>query len=275
MNKNTTKLITRILALVLALVLVVGLVATVAHGEAALTGRAGGNAVWSFDPDTGVLTVSGKGVMFDYDGVQYRPWAGYADQIKHIVIEEGITALGRNAFYNTAVETVEFPSTLVRIAAGTFKHCPELKSVDLSGASLTGIEKQAFANCPALESVALPAVISGGIWFDAFNGAPALASATAEGNDSLAAVVLAQAQKDARRPEYPVQFTFGFTGQIVETDASGNLYIENYVDGVLTYFSLVDGSTGKVVKFIMDNGVNVRTEFYDASGALIDVYYPS
>ena len=49
------------------------------------------------DPETGVLTISGEGAMEDYS-VGGQPWYAYRVSIKKVVIEDGVTSIGNNAF---------------------------------------------------------------------------------------------------------------------------------------------------------------------------------
>ncbi len=68
----------------------------------------GDNASWSYDSLTGTLTISGTGAVDGYEkftainGKPGRtpaaPWKQYADNIRTIVIEEGITSIGESAF---------------------------------------------------------------------------------------------------------------------------------------------------------------------------------
>ena len=73
----------------------------------ALSGVDGGIR-WSFDPESGTLTIAPadepeagaeRGVMKDYsDDPIAAPWAEYADDTTSLVIEDGVTHLGDNAF---------------------------------------------------------------------------------------------------------------------------------------------------------------------------------
>ena len=60
-----------------------------------------GDCTWTLD-DNGTLTISGNGAMgdYDYDYDYYcseAPW-GYDYYIKSVVIENGVTSIGRYAF---------------------------------------------------------------------------------------------------------------------------------------------------------------------------------
>lgn len=85
---------------------------------------------WRLAPD-GTLTVSGTGsITAGYSW--WFPWNSFKEEILKIVIEDGITSVGTNAFPD----------------------CPNLKTVEIAG-SVTSLGIQAFANCHKLEEVHL------------------------------------------------------------------------------------------------------------------------
>ena len=82
-------------------------------------GNGGKNLTWTLTSD-GTLTISGTGEMGNF-GSDYwsggEPWAKYCDEIKKIIVEEGVTSLGRNAFssyLNNATE-IQLPDSLTSI----------------------------------------------------------------------------------------------------------------------------------------------------------------
>lgn len=79
----------------------------------------GSNLTWKLTSD-GTLTIFGTGKMGDF-GSDYwsggEPWAQYRDEIKKIIVEEGVTSLGKNAFssaMNNATE-IQLPDSLTSI----------------------------------------------------------------------------------------------------------------------------------------------------------------
>ena len=62
------------------------------------------DVTWSFDESSGTLTISGTGAMADYTWKNPNttaPWfAEYKDSITKLVIEEGVTHIGKFSFYN-------------------------------------------------------------------------------------------------------------------------------------------------------------------------------
>lgn len=79
-------------------------------------GDCGEKAKWSFDTETGVLTISGEGAMADYLSISNpAPYKRFSSDINEIVIGEGITSLGNNCFYNIGPNSITVPETVTKI----------------------------------------------------------------------------------------------------------------------------------------------------------------
>ena len=67
-------------------------------------GTCGDNVIWelALTSTSGILTISGTGAMADYDGPDDQPWKDYRSSITKVVIGNGVTSIGNNAF--TGVE---------------------------------------------------------------------------------------------------------------------------------------------------------------------------
>jgi hypothetical protein len=77
------------------------------------------------------LTIRGNGAMADY-GTAGAPWYAYWEQITEIEIQEGVTTVGRCAFYGLKfVRKVTVPTTLTAIGEYGFYMCRLLKSIEL------------------------------------------------------------------------------------------------------------------------------------------------
>lgn len=64
------------------------------------SGTYGENITWNFDEATGTLTFSGSGDMADTPAGEFTPWEkNFRTEVKHIIINDGITNIGMNAFY--------------------------------------------------------------------------------------------------------------------------------------------------------------------------------
>jgi len=96
MNK-TNKLISILLvmAMLLSMAPITVFAATVeASGK---FGASGNNLTWSLDSD-GVLTISGSGAMEDFANASKVPWYSKRTKVKTVVIESGVTNIGKDAF---------------------------------------------------------------------------------------------------------------------------------------------------------------------------------
>ncbi len=83
-------------------------------------GQCGDDVYWSFDNSTDTLVISGKGDMWDYS---YQSSFSGSD-INEIIIEDGITSIGKNAFYNCLkLHTVTIPYSVTKIGEDAFDSC--------------------------------------------------------------------------------------------------------------------------------------------------------
>ncbi len=146
--------------------------------NAETSGTCGPNLTWHLTDD-GVLTISGKGEMYDYSYINEAPWGKYNINriIKRIIIGDGITTIGSSAFaYCSALTSVTIPNSVTTIGGDTFWYCSSLTSVTIPN-SVTTIGEAAFTNCSSLTSVTIPNSVTtiGGF---VFSGCSALTSVT-------------------------------------------------------------------------------------------------
>ena len=116
-----------------------------ANAFAVATGRCGDSITWTLD-DSGNLTLSGSGEMWN-NGYDDSPFKDY--EIRKVTIGDGITSIGKYAFYG----------------------CSGLTELTLSN-SLTSIEDSAFSDCSGLANITslaeIPPVCGSGV-FDGVN----------------------------------------------------------------------------------------------------------
>lgn len=130
---------------------------------------------WSLS-STGILTFTGTGALKMPTGGW--PWIGFSSMVYRIILSDGITVIGDDAFRGLAnLGAVELPDTLTDIGAGAFADCPKLTKVVIPQAAMT-IGSQAFANCTGLKTVQVDS------WLceapkDAFDGCTELENAYA------------------------------------------------------------------------------------------------
>ena len=81
----------------------------------------------------GVLTFNGSGAMYDFNGEE-TPWKGIRSSITKVVIPEGVTTIGKAAFYLCFNLTeVTIPSSVTVIGSSAFSACMALKTVKYGG----------------------------------------------------------------------------------------------------------------------------------------------
>ena len=106
----------------------------------------------------GTLTISGVGAMADYTYINTTsaPWGSSRSSVSNVVIENGVTSIGNEAFVGcTALTSVTIPTSVTSIGESAFYGCTGLTSVTIPN-SVTSIGKSAFRECTDLTSVTIP-----------------------------------------------------------------------------------------------------------------------
>lgn len=113
-----------------------------------------GQLSWLYDPKEQSLTLSGAGAIPDYP-IAETPWQEFRDEIKSIVLREGVTRIGDYAFYDcTALTSVEIPEGVTQIGESAFSCCQSLEAVTIPG-SVTEIGEGAFESCDSMMALEL------------------------------------------------------------------------------------------------------------------------
>ncbi|MBQ6206330.1 MAG: leucine-rich repeat domain-containing protein, partial [Oscillospiraceae bacterium] len=123
----------------------------IASGEC---GVDGGNVTWTLD-DAGTLTIRGSGRMNDYNMNLRSPWYQNRTQIQKVVIEEGVTNVGKRAFAECDVTSVTIPDSVTSIGPYSFSNCTDLEEIAFPS-GVTFIDDGAFFNCKSLTRVVIP-----------------------------------------------------------------------------------------------------------------------
>jgi len=112
-----------------------------------------GSLTWNLN--NGKLTISGEGVIPNYTYSQ-PPWHEYFELIKTVVIENGVTRIGDNAFHDFPYLTnINIPTTVTSMGSRAFASCPILKTINLPN-GLTNIGYRAFERCYIINLIDIP-----------------------------------------------------------------------------------------------------------------------
>ena len=161
------------LCLVLSVFTVVPFAASAAEVTAEAVGASSGttgNCTWTLN--NGALTISGNGAMGDYSSYSSLPWGS---NIKTVIIENGVTSIGDNAFFGcTGLTSITIPHSVTSIGGYVFYGCTGLKSITIPN-SATSIGESAFYGCTGLTSITIPNSVTS-IGYYAFEGCTGLKS---------------------------------------------------------------------------------------------------
>ena len=139
----------------------------------AQSGTCGDNLTWTLS--NGTLTISGTGAMADYNN--YSPWSDYRSSIKSVIINDGVTSIGKEAFYLcSSLTSITIPNSVTSIGANAFASCKSLTSITIPN-SVTSIGEGTFYLCSSLTSVTIPNSVTS-IGKSAFHSCSSLSSVT-------------------------------------------------------------------------------------------------
>lgn len=118
------------------------------------SGECGSNVSYSFNRNNGTLTISGSGMMEDYD---YSLSPFYDNSaIKAVIIEKGVTSIGRYAFPRCrGLSVVSIPESVESIGEGAFSQCTGFSKFTIPE-SVYSIGKDAFRGCTLLKKIFIP-----------------------------------------------------------------------------------------------------------------------
>ena len=113
------------------------------------------NVYWALVDNT--LIISGSGAMKNYVMKFIEaPWYSYRTTIKTVTIENGVTVIGKQAFYDCAnLKSVTIPNSVTSIGDSAFQNCTNLTSVTIPD-SVKTVNLYAFYSCAGLTTIYIP-----------------------------------------------------------------------------------------------------------------------
>lgn len=156
--KKVSKVISIVMAMAIMLSMSGLIVSVSAVGE-----KCGKNLTYSFDKSTGTLTVSGQGGMDNFSHPEdpnseepFAPWEEQKNDIKSVVIDDGVTDVGAFAFDKCEnLKSVKLGKDVISLERNAFSDCENLSGISFNE-GLKKIEGWAFINCKALKNVEFP-----------------------------------------------------------------------------------------------------------------------
>ncbi len=115
-----------------------------------LSGSCGANLTWTFDTETGELSITGTGNMSSH------PWQSFKDSIITLSLDDGVTSICSSAFYYCeALTTVTGGGGITSIGERAFYNCSALTDIIIPE-GITRINDSVFAYCTSLSAVTIP-----------------------------------------------------------------------------------------------------------------------
>ncbi len=117
-----------------------------------------GSIIAKWTRENRTLTISGTGKMKDWDINVKEDWHNtqYTKAIENVIINDGVTNIGKYAFYGCdSLKSINIPEGVTSIGGSAFWGCSSLKSINIPK-EVTSIEWQAFRRCSSLESINIP-----------------------------------------------------------------------------------------------------------------------
>ena len=129
------------------------------------SGTCGDNLTWTLD-DTGTLTISGTGDMWDFYYAD-APWKSNAESIQNVILSADLTRIGNYAFFNcTNLTNINIPVGVTSIGDSAFYNCYGITFLEIP-AGVTSIGDDSFSFCYGLTNIILPESLTS-IGFQAF-----------------------------------------------------------------------------------------------------------
>lgn len=196
----------RLLSMILALSMMLTILPVNAITALAANDSCGANLTYTLtsntdDPGTYTLTIRGEGAMYNYSSSTV-PWNTQKSKITSVVIGNGVTSIGDNAFEDcSALKKLDIPQSVTEIGSKAFRGCSALTSLALPE-TVNRIGNTAFQGCSNLETINIPSGVKL-IEKDTFHGCEKLNDVTIPAGVTLIGNSAFKACKTFRNIEIP------------------------------------------------------------------------
>jgi len=147
------------------------LLETITAETAEYKGVCGVDLTWYYKDN--VLVIKGTGEMADYLPPSWditAPWQDISEDIAMVIIQDGVTYIGENAFNGMrALIRVDIANSVVKIGEKAFHKCYNLKQININE-GLKIISYYSFGDCDKLSILTIPSTVEE-IGYGAFEGA--------------------------------------------------------------------------------------------------------
>ncbi len=142
----------------------------------------GDGSVMATLSDDGTLTISGNGEMKFWNSNFVVAWNSNRKNIKNVIINNGVTSIGKYAFEGCSnLTSITIPNSVTSIGMSAFYYCTSLTKITIPD-SVTSIESFAFGRCTSLTSITIPNSVTS-IRYGAFHCCTSLTSINVDSNN--------------------------------------------------------------------------------------------
>ena len=235
----------------------------------------GKNLTWTLDSE-GVLTISGTGIMGDYNFL----WT--SSKVKKAIIESGVTSIGDYSFRGCgSLSSITIPDSVTSIGYGVFESCKSLTNVKLS-ACLTSIGEYAFSGCSGLTDITIPASVSS-IGIGAFNNCSNASSIRVvagntvyDSRNNCNAIIETQTNKlilGCKNTVIPNTVTCIGDRSFVQCDALERLVIPGNIERIESYAFCMCTNLTEIV--ISEGVISIGKSAFSRCSSLIEITLPA
>lgn len=116
-------------------------------------GSCGDKLAWSLNSEDSTLTITGQGIMTNWEYTNSVPWYQHRSLIATVILPNAVTTIGNRAFQHcVSLRNINLPNKIISIGDYAFSSCSSLQAITIPS-SVTSIGTSTFANCIALNTI--------------------------------------------------------------------------------------------------------------------------